>query len=87
MKTKFSFLLFLILNCFIFIESLNSTAQPSKRPPWVRAKSLITDLLANYSKIVRPRNDQSEAVNVYFDIKIKQLIRVDVKTQQVRIKY
>ena len=52
--------------------------------PWLRAARLVEDLFANYSKLVRPRLDQSKTVNVRFDIRMKQLVEVDIKSQQVR---
>ena len=55
----------------------------AQEPPWLRAKRLVEDLFANYSKLVRPRLNQSQTVNVRFDIRLKQLVEVDIKSQQV----
>ena len=61
-----------------------SDASRSTTPsPQIRAQRLVQELLGNYTKVVRPRLNQSQTVNIYFDIRIKQLVNVDVKSSQV----
>ncbi|XP_075248121.1 acetylcholine receptor subunit alpha-like isoform X2 [Convolutriloba macropyga] len=52
--------------------------------PEARVQKLVTHLLANYTKVVRPRLNQSRTVDVYFDIRIKQLVNVDIHSSQVQ---
>ncbi|XP_063710528.1 acetylcholine receptor subunit beta-like 2 [Symsagittifera roscoffensis] len=62
-----------------------SDASRSTTPsPQIRAQRLVQELLGNYTKVVRPRLNQSQTVNIYFDIRIKQLVNVDVKSSQVQ---
>ena len=57
---------------------------PLDDPPCIRAKILKDELFRRYSSIVRPRINQSETVNVWLNIKLKQLVKVDIKDEQAR---
>ena len=57
---------------------------PLDEPPWRRAKILKDELFRRYSSIVRPSINQSETVNVWLNIKLKQLVKVDIKDEQAR---
>ena len=48
-------------------------------PVQLNANRLIDYLFANYTTLIRPRINQSETVEVHFDIAMKQVIDVDVK--------
>ncbi|XP_063718390.1 neuronal acetylcholine receptor subunit alpha-4-like isoform X2 [Symsagittifera roscoffensis] len=49
------------------------------------ANRLIDYLFNNYTTLIRPRINQSDNVRVQFDIAMKQVIDVDVKTQQMTL--
>ena len=68
-----------LLNFTLFAVSENS------KPIQNTANDLRKHLFQNYSVLIRPKINQSESLIVNFDIVLKQVIDVNVKTQKMTL--
>ena len=48
---------------------------------------MIQEMFKNYSIIVKPRLNMSEMVTVYLDLKLTQLVKVDIDLHQVSLTF